>query len=73
MQPTEPLAQILEIPLTDIEISDDNVRLHNAERDLDQLAESIHLLGLMQPVVLTGEFGKPPYQLISGQRRFMAH
>src|SRR5258705_10931199 len=70
-----PLEQIHEIELDDIEISPDNVRHNtgNATKDLDELAESIKLHGLLQPVVLVGEFGRPPYQLIAGQRRFLAH
>lgn len=67
------LDTIRDIPLDEIRISDDNVRLHDPERDLDELAASIKKHGLLQPVVLLGEYGKPPYKLISGQRRFLAH
>jgi hypothetical protein len=65
--------QIYDIRLKDIEISDDNVRESRATTDLDELAASIELLGLLQPVVLKGEPGKPKYELIGGQRRFLAH
>jgi ParB family chromosome partitioning protein len=68
-----PLGTIYDIPLKEIELSDDNVRLCDATKDLDELAASIKRHGLLQPVVLMGEFGKPPYELISGQRRFLAH
>jgi ParB family chromosome partitioning protein len=37
------------------------------------LAASIEKHGLLQPVVLMGKYGKPPYELISGQRRLLAH
>lgn len=67
------VSEILEVPITDIEISNDNVRLCDATKDLDELAASIKRHGLLQPVVLMGEFNKPPYSLISGQRRFLAH
>ena len=63
---------IRDIRLRDITISANNVRLHDPERDLDELAASIKKHGLLQPVVLLGEHGKPPYELISGQRRFLA-
>jgi ParB family chromosome partitioning protein len=72
-QATNALATIYDIPLGDIEVSDDNVRLTDATKDLDELAASIKRHGLLQPVVLMGEHGKPPYCLISGQRRFLAH
>lgn len=67
------LEQIHEIPLIEITISHDNVRHSDPTKDLDELAASIKKHGLLQPVVLKGEFGHPPYQLISGQRRFLAH
>lgn len=67
------ISEIREIPLGEIEISSFNVRIENAEVDLEELAKSIELHGLLQPVVLMGEYGSPKYQLISGQRRFLAH
>ena len=65
--------EIYDIPLSEIHISRDNVRDHDAEKDLDELAASIEKHGLLQPVALLGEYGKAPYKLISGQRRFLAH
>lgn len=77
MSPTptkeKPLEQIHVVRTKDIEISVDNVRTRDATKDLDELAASIRKHGLLQPVVLMGEYGNPPYQLISGQRRFLAH
>ncbi|MCX6864865.1 MAG: ParB/RepB/Spo0J family partition protein [Verrucomicrobia bacterium] len=67
------LNEIYEVPIGDINISERNVRLTHPERDLEELADSIRLHGLLQPVVLSGEYGSPPYDLISGQRRYLAH
>ena len=67
------LEQIHDIPLTEITISHDNVRHSDPTKNLEELAASIKKHGLLQPVVLKGEFGHPPYQLITGQRRFLAH
>ncbi len=69
----QPLGTIYEIPLGEIQVSDDNVRHHDPTKDLDELAASIKRHGLLQPVVLNGVYGKPPYELITGQRRFLAH
>lgn len=67
------LNQIYDIPLKQIEISDDNVRESRPETDLDELTASIKLHGLLQPVVLQGQFGAQKYKLIGGQRRYLAH
>ena len=67
------LNEIHEVDLGDIRISDLNVRMTHPERDLEELADSIRLHGLLQPIVLSGEYGSPPYDLISGQRRYLAH
>src|SRR5271157_3846720 len=61
------------VPLKDIEISGDNVRQSEQNRDLQELADSIRTHGQLQPAVLIGEFGKPKYRLIVGQRRLLAH
>ncbi len=65
---------IYKIPVADIEVSEDlNVRKSGADKGLDELADSIEQLGLLCPVMLLGEYGKPPYKLVVGQRRFLAH
>jgi ParB family chromosome partitioning protein len=72
---TEPgsLGEIHDIELKQIDVSDDNVRHHEPTKDLEELAASIERHGLLQPVVLLGKYGAPPYELIGGQRRFLAH
>ncbi len=65
--------EIHEIPLDEIIVSDWNVRRSEPDKDLEELAASIAKHGLLQPVVLMGEHGNPPYWLIVGQRRFLAH
>src|SRR5258707_14600103 len=67
------LNQIFDIPIREIEVSEENIRVHSAFRDLDELAASIQKLGLLQPIVLLGSPGAPPYKVISGQRRLLAH
>lgn len=65
--------KIYEIKIEDIEVSDKNVRHSNPFKDLDELAASIEKHGLFQPVIILGQYGKLPYELIAGQRRFLAH
>lgn len=67
------LEKIYNIPLTDIAISTDNVRVTDVTKDLEELVASIKRHGLLQPIVLMGQHGDTPYKLISGQRRFLAH
>ncbi len=67
------LGTIYDVELRDIEVSTDNVRLSDPMTDVSELAASIKRHGLLQPVVLLGSYGNPPYQLVTGQRRFLAH
>jgi ParB/RepB/Spo0J family partition protein len=68
-----PNDKIYPILLRDIVVSNENVRSQPVpNEDLQELADSIKKHGQLQPVVLMGEYGKPKYQLIIGQRRFYA-
>jgi ParB family chromosome partitioning protein len=67
------LDRIYEIKLDDIDISTANVRHSDPHVELEELADSIKKHGLLQPVVLLGDYGRPRYKLISGQRRYLAH
>jgi ParB family chromosome partitioning protein len=75
--PDKPLERIYDIPLDKIDISDDNVRQSEPLKDLEELAASIKKHGLLQPVVLKGAYedadASARYELIGGQRRFLAH
>lgn len=61
------------VPIKEISVDHENVRHSGAELDLEELADNIKRHGLLQPIVLRGEYGHPPYKLIIGQRRFLAH
>lgn len=71
------ITTVIEVPLKDITLEGSNVRSdltsQNSKVNLQELAENIRLNGLLQPIVLRGEYGKPPYDIIVGQRRFLAH
>lgn len=69
--------QVFDVPIKDIKLQGVNVRTDlsspNSEEGIQELAESIKTHGLLQPIVLRGEFGKPTYDVVVGQRRFLAH
>ena len=67
-----PEDKIYKVPLKDIKVSEMNVRISDKKKSIDELAESIKKHGLLQPVVLKGEYNNPPYDLIVSQRRFFA-
>jgi len=50
-----------------------NVRQTDRDVDVEDLAKSIKKHGQLQPILLRGEIGKPPYDLIAGHRRLAAH
>ncbi len=64
---------IYDIPIKEIHVGKINVRMTDRKVGIDSLAESINKHGLMQPIVLKESYGTPPYELIVGQRRFLAH
>ncbi|MFQ5685950.1 MAG: ParB/RepB/Spo0J family partition protein [Candidatus Scalindua sp.] len=70
---TETSETVYLIPLKVISVSNSNVRMTDREAGIDELAKSIQKYGLLQPVVLMGKPGNPPYELIVGQRRYLAH
>ena len=70
------MAKIIEfkdIPLEDLEISKSQVRVRDISAGIDELADSINKVGLLEPIVVAplGSSGK--YEIILGQRRFLAH
>ena len=66
--------KIYEIRVRDCKVSDSvNVRRTGLDDGIDELADSIKAIGLLQPIVLLGEPGKPPYEIVVGQRRWAAH
>jgi ParB family chromosome partitioning protein len=65
--------QIYNIKIKEIRIARTNVRQTEKDKELDELKASIKKHGLLQPVILLGTFDNPPYSLIVGQRRFLAH
>lgn len=70
------MAKIVEykdIPLDDLTIGKGQVRTQDASKGIDDLATSIEAQGLLQPIVVcpASETGK--WEILTGQRRFLAH
>lgn len=67
------IREFKQIPLTDLEIGKGQVRLRDTDKDIDELAESIHKVGLLEPIVVCDGTTEGKYEIITGQRRFLAH
>ncbi|QHT68703.1 ParB/RepB/Spo0J family partition protein [Rhodocytophaga rosea] len=69
--------EVHEINLDQIKLQGINVRSDlsssTSQESLKELAESIKEHGLMQPIILRGKLGSPLYDVVVGQRRFLAH
>jgi ParB family transcriptional regulator, chromosome partitioning protein len=70
--PSKPAAGgIAEIPVAEIEVNPFQPRTHFDEDALLELAESIRVHGIIQPITVR-RLAQNQYQLISGERRFQA-
>lgn len=67
------IREVKEIPLEDLVIGKGQVRTKDVAKDIDALAESIDVLGLLEPIVVCEAEKKGKYEILTGQRRFLAH
>lgn len=68
---TSPSGSISEIPIEHIEVNPFQPRTHFDQEALEELAESIKVHGIIQPITVR-KLARDQYQLISGERRFQA-
>jgi ParB family chromosome partitioning protein len=68
---TTPYENLNEIPLDEIETNPFQPRQHFDQEALKELAESIKVHGIIQPITVR-KLARNQYQLISGERRFQA-
>jgi len=66
-------AEYRSIPLTDLIIGKGQVRTDDPGRGIDELAESIEVQGLLQPIVVCPASEPGKWEILTGQRRFLAH
>lgn len=69
--PKQPSADVLRIPVDMIEPNPYQPRMNFDQEALDELADSIRTLGLIQPITVR-KITDERYQIISGERRFRA-
>jgi ParB family chromosome partitioning protein len=67
----DPVSNISEIPLNQIEVNPFQPRSHFDKEALEELAESIKVQGIIQPITVR-KLSEDSYQLISGERRTQA-
>lgn len=74
MQGIPKISKYCEIPLDDLVIGQAQVRLHSVGNSIDELADSIRQIGLLHPIVVCSSSEKAgKYEILIGQRRFLAH
>jgi len=64
------VAGIAEIPIKDIDTNPENPRKDFSDEDINELADSIREMDIIQPITVRKNQGR--YQIISGERRFRA-
>ncbi len=70
------MAKIIEyqdIPLDELTIGKGQVRTQDVGKDIDDLARSIKVQGLLQPIVVCRARDENKWEILTGQRRFLAH
>lgn len=67
------IKEVKEIPLEDLQIGRGQVRLRQVSKEIDELADSIRKVGLLEPIVVCETETPGKFEIITGQRRFMAH
>ena len=61
-----------DIPLDQIELGTSQFRTRNVMKNIDELAENIKTVGLINAITVC-EIGDGKYELIAGQRRYLEH
>jgi ParB family chromosome partitioning protein len=70
---TAKITEFKEISLDDITIGTSQVRTSDTGAEIDELANSIKTMGLLQPIMVAPPDSAGKYEIILGQRRFLAH
>ena len=63
---------VIEIPLDRLQVSRMQVRVRDIEKDLEDLVDNIRTHGQLEPIVVARIPNTDRYEIITGQRRFLA-
>lgn len=68
------ITEYRDLPLDDLVIGKGQVRTSEIGKDIEELANSIKVQGLLQPIVVCESKEQPEkWEILTGQRRFLAH
>ena len=70
------MAKIVEyrdVPLDELVIGKGQVRTQNPGAEIEDLAKSIEVQGLLQPILVCPARESGKWEILTGQRRFLAH
>lgn len=67
------IVDVRDIPLTDLEIGKGQVRVSDTSKEISELADSIRKVGLLEPIVVCPSKRAGKFEILTGQRRFLAH
>lgn len=66
------MKEIREVPMSKLELARGQVRQRSVGKEIDELADSIERVGLLQPIVVCPTDNGEGYEILLGQRRFLA-
>lgn len=66
------IVAVKEIPLTSLVVGKGQVRLRDVGKDIDELAASMQKIGQLEPIVVCPAKEKGKFEILTGQRRFLA-
>jgi ParB family chromosome partitioning protein len=67
------IQEVREVKMKDLAIGKGQVRVRNVGKEIDELAESIRVHGLLEPIVVCPSDKPGKLEILTGQRRFLAH
>lgn len=67
------IQSVRDIPVKALVIGEGQVRIRHVDREIEELAESIKLHGLLEPIVVCQTKQSGQYEVLMGQRRLLAH